>query len=397
MSSVKKRPLEKILGAGYMLMLLPAICLLALNPIYGFIESYASVIDSNGEITKPGNWLVDIAFDYQERLITLLLFLFALGLSFSYAEKYFKNLWKVAVEPKLAEKVSDVRDEIFGIVSTSTIKGILSNLESAPVKESLRDVYGKIYGAHCLRDNGLFSHVSQEFNPFLPEGSPHRSGYDRNITIIDNNDGTITWHEVCRYRIHCISFDSTFEHAGDVEAVAPTFPLKYFTRSFQENTISTDAMDAYDVKISVSGNNVFDAKKDIYPQGGGLASSNPDIKRIGFDNGKFELQFEKEIELTKDWTEVEINETSLMSKLDNSFILRSKTPICSSRITISLPVSWEFKEISFANKERWATTHNPPHVLTAKTDTWLLPGIIFICTWKAKNELSEATANLGVG
>lgn len=93
-----------------------------------------------------------------------------------------------------------------------------------------------------------------------------------------------------------------------------------------------------------------------------------------------EINICKQHDITTEWTEIEIKETSTIK--DDYFISRRNEPTCGAKITMNLPDDWGFELIRFGHPDDWTIHQHPTNTLSAWTKKWVLPGITFFCKWE---------------
>jgi len=359
-------------------------------PIIGVIlvEAFAGIFNSQLSINlKEGieashwNLVIDFLFRQKSDAELMLMGLFLLGIVFNYAIKYAGIIWDNSIFPMFENEVKNIELSIANTFRLGRTKEHLEKMSADEVKNALPTILSKLYGNHCLRADSLPQAVINNFTPFFQDTSPHRSTITKVITITDRDDGTVGFHEVSRYRIHSIALDPAYFHPNKEAPSSCLFPLKYFSEAIVGSIESEDDLKKQQIIISLDDEFIFNSSKDLHFKDGEVCTSNEYVTDINYDGHSLRIEFLRNIELTEAWESVEIEEKTVMSEEDTYYCLKSSQPYCGCNITFTIPHGWSFHQVDFQNND-WRHSTNPPFTLSASNSKWVLPGIIFTCSWK---------------
>ncbi len=296
-------------------------------------------------------------------------------------EKFFEKRISPIIKDhvdRLSNELSEVSSNTKDLLSARLLDGVIDTTSRKVIRDKLQDLHSKAYGNHCASDKGLYYAVQEKMGPFYFTDKTHRSDYNQTVTIVDNDDGSITWHEVCGYKIHSVCFDQDYV---DVECKKISHHLRYGTL-VKTDQISFEGEDTkYQLTISVDDKEIFNTKNDLCINDGQVCV-NVKVDGVTIDQTKDNLKItlDRYIDITKAWTKVEIKESSII--YDEDFISRRHDPTCGAKININLPEYWTFESVVFGHPLDWEINQHPPHTLSASTQKWVLPGITFYCKWQ---------------
>lgn len=285
---------------------------------------------------------------------------------------------------KLSNQLEESSNDTKELLSAKLLDNMVAAAPREAIKNKLKDIHEKAYGPHCGHERGLYSALSEKLSPFLEAETPHRSDYHQTVTVRENGDNSIIWHEVCSYQIHTVCLEenqSYFDEPEKEKKEAVTHTIRYVS-IVKAAELTFDGDNAkYKLKISIDDETVFDSSTDLH-----LKEDKVKIKpgvegvKVEQNGNSFKITFEKEHQIEQPWTSVEIMETSTI--LDDYFISRRNEPTCGAKITMNLPDDWEFELIRFGHPDDWTIHQHPGNTLSAWTSKWLLPGITFFCKWQ---------------
>ena len=294
-----------------------------------------------------------------------------------------ESFFKGKISPILASHVDRLSDEL-KTVSTNTNSllsaKLLSNIiDASPedlVKNHIKQAHEKAFGKHCGSNHGLYTAVENKFSSFYEESQPHRSDYNQTVTVVENSADSIVWHEVCTYKIHTISLSDKY---GD-ESEVP-YNLR-FSSTVKVAELTFDGNDPkYKLVITVEESEIFNSEVHLkLEQGKVVIKEDIEGLKINHTGNTLNIELDRNYPLTKEWTHIEIKETSTI--FDDYFISRRNEPTCGANINMNLPDGWSFELISFGHPNDWTIHQHPMNTLSAITKRWLFPGITFFCKWQ---------------
>ena len=295
-------------------------------------------------------------------------------------ENFFKNKISPIVTDhvdRLSDELNQVSVDTKKLLGAKMLESVVAASPQSEVRSKLRYIHEKAYGAHCGSELGLYAAVEKKLSMFLDPEKPHRSDYHQTVTVVENSADSITWHEVCSYKIHTLCFENNSDRSDPVE-----YPIM-FSSTIKAAELSFDGDDPkYKLLIMVGEDKIFDSVQDLSLGVGGEVMVNGDIQGVSVDqySDTLKIIIEKPYQIRKPWIEVEIKETSTIK--DDYFISRRNEPTCGAKITMNLPDNWWFELISFGHPDDWTIHQHPTNTLSAFTKSWLLPGITFFCKWE---------------
>ncbi|MEO9274487.1 hypothetical protein ABFY09_06475 [Marinomonas sp. 5E14-1] len=287
---------------------------------------------------------------------------------------------------KVQQQLEASSENTKSLLNARVLDTVISAASSDEIKNKIRDIHCKAYGSHCESDHGLFPYVDQKISKFYNSEKPHRSDYHQTVTIQDNDDESITWHEVCSYKLHTIALDPNYGTKDpNLMSVAHTVryssALKVNDLSLTLDSSSSDSA-KYNLEVRIDDEVIFDSKEHLKIVGEKIVVDSIDGVEIKQENGTLEISITHDFTITNAWTNIEIKETSTI--FDDYFISSRKEPTCGAKITINLPSTWGFELVKFGQPEDWNIHQHPTNTLSAWTKSWVLPGITFFCRWKKK-------------
>ncbi len=307
-------------------------------------------------------------------------------------EGFFKNKISPIITghvDRLSEELNQVGDDTRNLLGARMLDSIVAASPPNEVKAKLRFIHEKAYGRHCGNDQGLYAAVEDKLSMFYDPEKPHRSDYHQTVTVVENSIDSITWHEVCSYKMHTVCLENKKE-----EDINPIAHVISFSSTIKVAELSLEGeKPKYKLSILVDEKTIFDSVSDLYLENG-LVRVKDDIDGVVVEqrSDSLKIQIMKVHNIKKPWTEVEIKETSTIK--DDYFISRRNEPTCGAKITMNLPDDWWFELISFGHPEDWTIHQHPANTLSAWTKSWLLPGITFFCKWeRPKMEQGELLSN----
>ncbi len=297
-------------------------------------------------------------------------------------EAFFKNnispLLEVHVD-KLSNQLEAVAVGTNSLLSAKLLSNIISASPKELVKDHLKQAHEKAFGAHCGNEHGLYTAVEDKFLKFYKADQPHRSDYNQTVTVVENDERSIIWHEVCTYKIHTVAFGKDYTNTKNTNV---PYNLKFSsTVKVAELTFNGDSP-KYSLAIIFEGNTIFNSRSDLELSAAGKVEAKKPIEglKIIHVGSTLSIELDRQYQLSKEWTNIEIKETSTI--LDDYFISRRNEPTCGANINMNLPDGWSFELISFGHPSDWNIQQHPMNTLSATTKKWLLPGITFFCKWQ---------------
>lgn len=306
------------------------------------------------------------------------------GLALYAARVFIDRFWKKYIRPAMDEHVSELsgalekmRNDTYDLLSAAKLEQIVSRSSPEELKNQLRPIYSRVYGSHCESDRGLFAAVERTVGPYFDPKKPHRSDYQQTITIEDNADGTITWHEVTSYKLHTVSKDEDYSTIDEDDPGVP-YTVTYGTGA--KFPIANGKI-ALHLKVKVNDDIIFDSNEKL------KIDEKNQIVVVGDNNGltaewagdNLKIRVVRNITIDSKWVTVEIQESSRI--LDNYFVSRRNEPTCGAKINMRLPSGWAFDHIAFGDPDVWSIHQHPPNVLSASTSHWVLPGLMCAVMW----------------
>lgn len=285
---------------------------------------------------------------------------------------------------RLSNELDKVGEDTKDLLSAKLLDGVVNASSQSEIRSKLRDFHAKAYGSHCGNDQGLYSAVESKLTKFYEADQPHRSDYNQTVTVVDNGNESIIWHEVCSYKIHAVSFDQQY---GPVEKKTISHNVRYSSIVKVAELSFDGEAPKYKLQISVDDREIFNSATDLR-----LVKGTVQIKEgvegvvVNQSDSTLEISLDRNIQITRAWTDIQIKETSTI--FDDYFISRRNEPTCGAKITMNLPDAWSFELIRFGHPEDWTIHQHPVNTLSAWTKGWVLPGITFFCKWQ-KPEIQQ--------
>mgnify|MGYP000001359462 CR=1 FL=1 len=283
---------------------------------------------------------------------------------------------------RLSTELENVSKSTNSLLSAKLLSNIIDASPQSLVQKHIKQVHEKAFGTHCGNSHGLYTAVENKFSKFYEESQPHRSDYNQTVTVVENSEDSIVWHEVCTYKIHTISFSEEGHDTGPVP-----YNLR-FSSTVKVAELTFEGKDPkYKLVILVEGDEIFNSERHLALSNGKVVTKE-DIKglRINHTGKTLNIELDRDYPLTKEWTHIEIKETSTI--YDDYFISRRNEPTCGANINMNLPDGWSFELISFGHPDDWTIHQHPMNTLSAITKKWLFPGITFFCKWQ-KPEMQQ--------
>ncbi len=269
--------------------------------------------------------------------------------------------------------------------SASIRPNLIDSIDCAPSSELRqgRDrIFERLYGCHITNARSLANGANKTLEPFFFGNRPHRSQIHSGITVVDNNDGTVTWSETSRYKIHCISLDSDYQQAALIRHNDVHYKIRYHSNSLLPNPVNTqeDLDECIKLSIDTEGKTIFDSHEHLIwnTKNRCIDSVIPSVQ-AEIKSGSLYIHVDLQIVLSSAWTSVDISETNRMSVNDDFYTMSRKEPVFVCSFDITTPNSWEFKHHVFGNG--WQIKTRTPNVLSAHCPDWVMPGIIGHVAW----------------
>lgn len=402
---------KRILGDGAIVIMLSILSLGLIYLLEPWMSQHRGILNEATSEYENGWALANLFFNWQGAMVNTTLAIMAAGVLIIYIERIINKAWDEKAQPVLTETLTSLSekthkeiaqlqqkakdelrlhyDKTTEILRSETIDDIVNSTDPKKLTESIPSFFKNAYGSHTASTHSLLHAINENVLPHCDHKVPHRSSYDKSIKIVDNKDGTFTWHEICRYKIHCITFDDDYPDC----TITEDEDRIYFNANYLSNSIVGDIKNDADlkkhlVKIKIGGEVIFDSQKDLSITNGEIACTNGVDASYTLKGEYLLIKIKNKIELKNAWTQVEVQEKSIIK--DTSLTLHQSSPLCRANINVNLPDGWKFENIIFSNASLWNYSEEPDHMLVAQTDQWLLPGIIGHFEWVRNDQESSA-------
>lgn len=369
--------MHKTLGEGYQFMIFSVVSTFVAWLVFKILDSF-----------KNSYGIFQWAIDHQDKVYIFLLGTFLVGSALSFLGRRLKSVWNGTLKKAVNDEVEAFKASLSFSLDLQKMKECIDTISTDEVKNSVPQVYSRIYGKHCLRENSLRHFIQERIDAYYHEKKPHRSSYTRNVKLVElmGKDDFFLWDEVCSYKVHSVFHDNNYEHDARLDkGEETTFLVEYFARTNVGVINCLKDLNPYCIRILFDGKEVFNSSAKISYDDGKIQSLDDDFKVLYFPETKeIEFRYKKIFPIEKSMTDVEIHEKSLISKDDNHYSVRSSSPVCGAELQFSIPLGWELSDSWITDEDSWRRIKNESTMVYAKTDEWLLPGMLFYCTWLKK-------------
>lgn len=321
-----------------------------------------------------------------------------LGMALSTVGRSIKKLWEDSVQDFLDVKISQLESdldnirednkksisEISALATKRRVEELLINKDESDLKDMMKQVFSAYFGRHTLADESLLKAVNKRYSEFFLENTPHKSRYEKNITLVSSGgpgDGFI-WNERCKYQIHCISMATQ-------GATPVPYDLGYESSLIFPNGGNQKDLENYCLSIEVIDERdncrtkLFDSKTDLIWNGTEIVPApHCDLCEVIQDGLEFRLVIAKQIKLKGEWTSVRIHEETKLQ--DTTYAIHNKEPVYNQEISISLPEGWKFTEIvrSDENSQEIRRQGSEKRNVVFVARQWVLPGLSAYFAWE---------------
>lgn len=257
---------------------------------------------------------------------------------------------------------------------------------------NMRMIHSSAYGDHCESEKGLYYSVENLVAKYFKADVPHRSNHNQDITIECEGD-RVKWVEDTSYELHTIAVDEDYKTPHDTQTVS--HPLTYNT--------SAGYVDLEDLRIVIyadtqkepvfTTDDQLEFEKDDDGNVVSITHRDPSVATFDFDekSGEWLIKVRKVIEICSSKVMVKIHEESFIS--EDFFVVCRDVPTCASTLSITLPKTWEFTNITIPPNQGWDIVETLPYKRKAFTTGWVLPGIALSCTWKKGSAPDKSLAS----
>lgn len=310
---------------------------------------------------------------------TLLVILSIFTITIKYT---FDSFWNEYIQPflvdhinKLETELGKVRDFTQEALNSNQISAAISNATPEIAATSLPKIYEKAFGLHCASGNGLFAAMNKDIHPFLDPNKPHRSNHNTVVHITDHERGCV-WNETSTYRMHTIAFDEDIAKE-DVRKEPINHIVKYGTGL----QVKKDGLLDHSLKVYIDNKLEYNSDADIILDSTGTVISKNPVAGISYDGTWLDVALSIPTEINKPWIDIRIEEKSVLE--DDMLVGMRQEPTCGASLHINLPENWKFTEVHMSNSNDWTVTHpGGKNVLSANNQSWIMPGILYVCRWK---------------
>lgn len=258
-------------------------------------------------------------------------------------------------------------------------------------KKHVQHAYKELYGYHSIKSGSLVSFVADR----LLDGfycDPHRSKIKKQIILstLPDRPGYLGWREVTDFHIHHVGHDD--------QNHVTKFPLTMTISSYAPGMPAQDWARVASLFVLIEGKDVI---SDCGP---------PELKKqpdgFGFfcwaEDDWIYLRFAKEIELSKEWTAVHVEEKTINSEEDFYYTANTTKPICGQVVDFELPDGFCFTKQPFVSPNLLFNglpdrikggLHKEDYVDISKVSEtkyrieikdWILPGVTMQIFWRKK-------------
>lgn len=344
--------------------------------------SYASYTISDELLTDIQNTCSGLVFTGSIGLaLAVLIFCFKIALKRFFYEHIDPLITKHI--HALNEKLAKSHSRVHKLVGAGKITTVIEQADPSDVQNHLRLMHAKAFGSHCDSDQSLYHASTEKLYNHLDPKVPHRSGYSQLINVTENPDSTISWCEICSYKLHTIHFDPAL--GGNIDNEEIQYPFHYGSQiRVDDRCYEEGRSQNFELEIKINDEVIFDAQKEIVVDNGEMKLRRP-IDGVVLRNSKntVNIDIDRLIPIQSAWTKIEIKETSTV--LDNYLISSRRDPTFGFNLNITLPQGWDFEMLKFDDKNDWTINTHPENVMSAKTEKWILPGITYFVQWRKPN------------
>lgn len=245
-----------------------------------------------------------------------------------------------------------------------------------------------LYGPHVNKDTSFYTFLRQNLlDPFCNE--PYKSDFKKRIEVTDhpNIDDYVNWHEITEWTI--------IDPMIDEKKRSGIFEIEYETSSYAPGMVISNWAGAVSLLIRVNNKRI-------------LKSSDTPIERNDRDNEGFfcwkenewvTLRFYKRLILDATETPIYIEEKSINSRQDRTFMVNTRNPIHGNSLEFNLPDYNSFlKDIYISTQVLWGglpkfakkdleieklvkKQQNSDNHIFIDIKGWILPGIVLSLNW----------------
>ena len=358
---------------GLWLLMAGVVGLFLIDGVFAFLEPFKTA--TVGGKVVAGNAVVDFLFRKKEAAVTALSVVMGAGIIALALSSWAKRAWGSAVKPAIDEGFEALKQSF----SDDDIKNCVDRADPKELERVIRPFLAKIYGPHCMRDDSFVAKNISDLHCYFYDETPHKSSYSKHINLREDGDGLVRWVERLSYRVHCVALDGAYYENVDSE-LSPKFNVIYKSSASVPPIRSEEDLSRVDVTVNVDGVEVFNSREHLVYKDGRILWDLPGVVAAHHDGEVFFLHYEREVDLTKAWTDVKVIENTVTYDHDNTFALRTRGPICKGDMRIDIPEGWKFKQMIFG--PGWDYDEDPEGTLIAETKEWIMPGIVAYCSWE---------------
>ncbi|MCD8522692.1 MAG: hypothetical protein LRY66_16725 [Saccharospirillaceae bacterium] len=336
------------------------------------------------------DYALSTALKYKQDITTTGLGFIAIAVFLYIIRKWLRSIWNEYVRPVLNEykrqietstqeaatSVSRLSEQLGNSIRENNLGLAITHASPETILHFLPELHNKIYGEHCSKEKGLYTHLNKSIGKFLDPMIPHRSGNHQEIKISLENE-KIKWIEKSKFFLHTIALDPEFSTPCDDREI------KDYEFSYKVNALYED-IENLSFKIEAEGESIISTEGIVTLEDGKYISKNPEMVEIEDQTGdELYIHIKCKIPIKKAMTEIVIKEESYLNVSDRHFLTKKSEPSYGSTTSIMLPEGWSFDYVHVFNNE-WDVTRLSDNTLTVRNTGWVMPGIILCCAWNMK-------------
>lgn len=280
-----------------------------------------------------------------------------------------------------------------GMVGIRRGKMVLSVIETLSVDEAkklIMPVLRKVYGEHIsYSGTNVGGYVERQYLKYLDSTSVYKEGQKRTIKVGDDS-GNLSWEE-----------HHTYQLKYPAMGLSENAPTKKFKLPYAGGLRLPDGMEQKDflslfrLRICVDGKQVFDVAECV--EDGLVKEECKPYLSIEKSGDELLISYFYEFDITKETTEVKIDERSIFDINDDSFTLITYEPVHNLTMSMSLPRGWEIhRPLISANKLAGRDSERPKlwsywpdeeckNQLHVDIPDWVMPGVVLGCNWTVRD------------